>query len=118
MPPAITSFTQLGPYINSILAANGITVGPPHKDFWDLTYEQFTTGTVPHVVDPATNQPMKILVIGNSADSNLIMALRGTTGSPFDPANGRIPRMPFGGPFWTDDQIAPIAAWIDAGCPQ
>jgi hypothetical protein len=124
MPTVITSFTQLGPYINSVLSANGELpvggVGGPHKHFWDtLTYQEFVTGNVPSIVDPTTQQPMKILVVGNSKLSNLIMALSGTPNTVFDPNTGAIGQMPDGGPvFFTPEQIAPIAAWIDAGCPQ
>jgi hypothetical protein len=108
----IGSYAQLGPYIDSILTANGdFPVGNPHKNFWDtLTYQQFTTGNVPGVVDPTTKQPIKILVVGHSAQSNFINILKG-------PLLG-IPQMPFDGTPFTAAQIAPIAAWIDAGCPQ
>jgi hypothetical protein len=117
---AINSYAQLGPYIDSILSANGdLPIGPPHKNFWTLTYQEFTTGNVPNVVDPITHQPMKILVVGNSSASNLIQALEGKAGSLFDPNNpngiGQMPR--FGTP-WTATQIKPIADWIDANCPQ
>jgi hypothetical protein len=116
----ITSFAQLGQYIDGILAANGDSpVGGPHKQFWDtLSYQQFITGNVPGIVDPTTEQPMKILVVGNSKASNLIMALAGNPSTVFDPESGAIGEMPEGGTPFTAEQIAPIAAWIDAGCPQ
>lgn len=118
MATVIGSFVALHQYIDGILQNNGdLPVGAPHKQFWDdLTYDQFVNGDVPHVLDLTTNQPIKILVIGNSGASNIIMALSGT--GVFAPNTGHIPQMPFGGTFWTPDQIAPIAAWIDAGCPQ
>ena len=120
MATVITSFAQLGQYIDGILSANGdLPVGGKHKQFWDtLTYQQFTTGTVPGIVDPTTLQPMKILVVGNSKASNLIMALAGAKNTVFDPTTGAIGQMPLGGTAFTPAQIAPIAAWIDAGCPQ
>jgi hypothetical protein len=120
MQTVIGSFVQLRQYIDGILSTNSdLPVKGPHKQFWDnLTYEQFTTGSVPGVVDPNTNQPMKILVVGDSRASNLIWALSGAPGTVFDPAHGRIGPMPEGGTLFTPDQIAPIAAWIDAGCPQ
>jgi len=116
----ITSYAQLGQYINDILAANGESpVGPPHGQFWDtLTYGEFITGNVPNVIDPNSGQPMKILVVGDSAASNLIQALEGAPGTVFDPNTGAFGQMPANGPpFFSADQIAPIAAWIDAGCP-
>jgi hypothetical protein len=120
MPTVIGSFAQLRQFIDGILGTNGdLPVSGPHKQFWDnLTYQQFTAGNVPGVVDPITNQPMKILVVGNSQASNIILALSGTPGTVFDPAHGGIGQMPEGGTLFTSDQIASIAAWIDAGCPQ
>jgi hypothetical protein len=119
MPTAIGSFTQLRQFIDGILSTNGDSpVLGPHKQFWDnLTYQQFTTGDVPGIVDPNTNLPMKILVVGNSQASNIILALSGAAGTLFDP-HGRIGPMPEGGTLFTVDQIASIASWIDAGCPQ
>jgi hypothetical protein len=115
----ITSYTQLGQFIEGILSANGdLPVGGPHKQFWDtLTFDQFKNGNVPGVTDPNTQQPMKILVVGNSKASNLIMALSGATGTVFDPNTGAIGQMPFGGTAFTPEQIKPIADWIDANCP-
>lgn len=117
MSVVINSYAELGPYIDSVLKANGdFPVKRRHKDFWNtLTYTEFKTGTVPFVADPA-GQPMKILVIGDSGSSNLIKALAGT-GSLFDPNTGTIGRMPLGGKAFTSDQIKPIADWIDAKCP-
>lgn len=119
MAAVIKSYVQLQQYIDAILTANGdAPVGTPHKQFWDtLTYEQFVTGNVPNVKDPNSGQPMKILISGNSKASNFIMALEGTAGTVFDPTNGKIGQMPFGGTPFTAEQIAPLAAWIDAKCP-
>ena len=121
----INSYTELGPYIDGILGANGdLPVGPPHKQFWDtMSYDDFVNGNVPGVLDPTTNQPMKILVIGNSKASNLILALQGAPGTVFDPKNPnhnpkQIGPMPNGGTLFTPAQIQPIADWIDANCPK
>jgi hypothetical protein len=58
------------------------------------------------------------LIKGNSAGSNIVMVLRGTAGSPFDPDTAAFGRMPAdGAAFLTEAQIAPLAVWIDAGCP-
>jgi hypothetical protein len=93
--------------------------GAPHGAFWaTLSYQQFVAGNVPGVTDPKTGQAMPILSKGNSAQSNIITALRGTPGSPFDPNTGAFGQMPAdGAAFLTEAQIAPLAAWIDAGCP-
>lgn len=119
MAIVIKSYSELGPYIDSILKANSdFPVAHRHKDFWNtLTYTQFTTGTVPNVVDPTTNQPMQILVVGDSSSSNLIWALAGKPGSLFDPNTGAIGQMPLNGTPFNADQIKPIADWIDAKCP-
>jgi len=117
----LNSFVDVQNFIDRILTANSESSGvpaSPHDAFWrNLTYAQFVTGNVPNVTDPNTGQPMPILVKGNSPTSNLILSLRGV-GPIFGP-NGAIGQMPANGPpFFTDDQIASLAAWIDKGCPQ
>jgi hypothetical protein len=117
----LNSFADVQQFITQVLTQNdeqGAVGFSPHKAFWiQLTFDQFVNGNVPHVNDPDTGQPLPILVKGNSAQSNLILALAGT-GPLFGP-NGSIGQMPANGPpFFTADQIASIAAWIDAGCPQ
>jgi hypothetical protein len=114
---AITSFTQLSQLINNILAQNQQSADAAHAQhgtFWStLSYDQFINGNVPGV-DP----PAKILTVGSSAQSNIILALRGS-GPLFNPQTGPYGQMPADGPpYFTADQVAEIAAWIDAGCPQ
>jgi hypothetical protein len=116
----VTSYAQLQQYLRQILTGNtssqtGTTEQAdaqnqsPHGAFWStLAYEDFVTGNVPNIGLP-------ILVKSDSAHSNLILALRGQP--PFD--GSTFSQMPADGPpFLSDAQIAPIAAWIDAGCPQ
>jgi hypothetical protein len=114
---AIANFQQLKDYIDSVLANNneaGAVAGSPHRAFWsNLTYQQFTTGNVPGV-DPS----VPILVVGKSDQSNIVLALQGS-GPLFDPDTGAYGQMPANGPpFFTDAQVAEIAGWIDAGCPE
>jgi hypothetical protein len=113
----------LSAYVDSILAQNheaGGVSGAPHKNFWKtLSYTEFTTGNVPDV-NFGPNPPYPILVIGNGAASNFIQALQGI-GPLFDNDTGAFGQMPANGlpptrPFFTADQIAPIAAWINGGC--
>lgn len=116
---ALTSFAQVQSFINQVLTANGEmgrVQNAPHKDFWNtLSYNDFTTGNVPNVLN--NGQPLRILIPGNSGASILIQALQGT--GIFDPNTGTQDRMPANGPpFFSDDQIKQIADWIDAGCPQ
>jgi hypothetical protein len=126
----ITSYAQLQDYLNTLFSGmistqTGNTVlqdtktQSPHFDFWNtLTYDQFVTGNVPNVRNPTNGQPMPILVKGDSQQSNIIMALQGTPGTPFDPNTGAFGQMPADGPpFCTPEQIQPVADWIDAGCP-
>ncbi len=45
---------------------------------------------------------------GSFAHTNDVLAhLRGT---------GGVPRMPFGGPYWSDESIALFQSWIEGGC--
>lgn len=120
MTTTIKTYAELQAYVDSVLLANGeLPVGSPHKQFWDtLSYSDFVGGNVPNVKDPITQLPMKILVVGDSKASNLVRSLLGTQGTPFDPVTGDFGQMPANGPpFFSQEQIVPIAAWIDAGCP-
>jgi hypothetical protein len=116
----LNSFAALQQFIEQVLVQNNEKGGvgfSPHKAFWmDLTYDQFVNGNVPSVTEPETGKPIPILVKGNSEQSNLILALQGS-GPLFSP--NEFGQMPANGPpFFSPDQIASIAAWIDAGCPQ
>jgi hypothetical protein len=112
---ALNSFAEVQNYISQVLTQNGQSAdGAPHGAFWSgLSYTQFTTGNVPGV-----NPPVPVLVVGNAAASNIIQALQGV-GPLFNPNTGTYGQMPASGPpFFTTAQIAEIAGWIDAGCPQ
>ena len=117
----LNSFADVQNFFNKVLTDNGEIGGvpaSPHNAFWKtLNYQQFVTGNVPGNVTDDAGQPIPILVKGNSAVSNLILALQGK-GPLFGP-QGSIGQMPANGPpMFTDDQIKSIANWIDAGCPQ
>jgi hypothetical protein len=110
MVKSLQSCKEVQDFIDKVLTDNGLLGGvdfAPHVNFWrTLSYTEFTTGKVPNV-KPGT----PILIKGNSKDSPLIRVLRG----PYPPFR----RMPGNGPpFFTDDQVASIAGWIDAGCPE
>jgi len=124
----LNSYSEVQQFINQILSRNisEQTGAPeirdvpnsPHGAFWDLTYDEFINGDVPNVHDPDTGASMKILVVGNSAASNLIRALRGTSGTAFDPQTGGIGQMPANGPpMFTPSEIYELADWIDRCCP-
>ena len=114
--------------VQAFLTANASTAASaPHQLFWKaLTYDQFVNGNVPDhsgqwggppsITNPPSpgNPPVKILVKGKSAQSNIILALSGL--APFD--GSVFNQMPDGGPYLTQDQINQLAGWIDAGCPE
>jgi hypothetical protein len=114
----------LGKYLDGILAQNGESGGvptSPHNNFWDtLNYSQFTTGNVPGV-NFGPSPPFPILVVGNGARSNFVLALQGV-GPLFDNNTGAFGQMPANAsppamPFFTSAQIQPIIDWIDNNCP-
>jgi hypothetical protein len=120
---ALDNFKDVQAFITGVMEENKTEGAPPpkspHKAFWlSMSYEEFTTGNVPGVKDPGTGNPLRILTIGDSASSNLILALRGE-GSLFNPNTGTFGRMPANNqiPF-SDDQIIELANWIDKGCPE
>jgi photosystem II stability/assembly factor-like uncharacterized protein len=85
-----------------------------HGAFWrGLTREQF-------VVKKVFNRD--VVVGGDGVASNLVKALKGE--APFGedlenpPPGASIPRMPFGFPPVSDEDIGFIKQWIDDGCPE
>src|SRR5882757_3215313 len=82
--------TTLGSYIDGILNQNGELSGvadAPHTNFWvTLNHSQFTTGDVPGV-NSGSNPPYPILVLGDGANSNFVLALQGI-GPLFDNNTG------------------------------
>jgi len=117
--PALKSYVEVQALLNGFMKRNkGKIEFAPHEAFWNaMSYRQFVEGNVPEVNGP-TGQPLKILIVGNARESNIIMALRGTAGSIFDREKGAIGRMPPIGPFMSDEEIARLADWIDRGCPE
>lgn len=120
---AISNFKDVQEFITSVMESNKIEGAPapksPHKAFWaTMSYQDFTTGYVPGVLDPVTKLPIPIITKGNAKTSNLILALKGE-GPLFDPHHGAFGRMPANGqtPF-SAEQIDELADWIDQGCPE
>src|ERR1700694_879603 len=101
----ISTYAQMQQYLISLLQGNiSSTSGQneeldseqasPHGAFWKvLSYDAFVNGNVPNVTDPVTQQPMPIVVKGNPATSNFILALQGAAGTPFDPNSGAFGQM-------------------------
>jgi hypothetical protein len=106
----LNSYKDVQDFFNNFIAANSISIDDaPHGAFWNtLTYDQFVNGNVPGVAGP-----VKILVSGSAANSNLIKILQG----PLTVSGHSFPRMPVGGPFMSAEMIATLADWIDRNCP-
>jgi len=119
---ALNTFEDVKVFIDKVLTdihkIGGVKFSP-HGAFWnDLSYEEFVNGNVPGVQDPNTGAGILILQKGRSAESTLILSLQGK-GPLFDPISGAFPRMPANGPpYFSTEQIAEIADWIDRGCPK
>ncbi len=110
---ALKNYADVQAALNAFVNQAGVTPRQaPHGAFWNsLTYAQFTNGNVPGV--PAG--PWKILIIGDSQNSNIIQILNGVG----DAAND-FGQMPQPNPPYNPEQqtlITELADWIDAGCP-
>jgi hypothetical protein len=93
----------------------------PHQDFWELSYAEFLGFTFPRA--EGEDGTIALLVPGDSARSNLIRALRDGKGILVTYADGRaeeveIKRMPPRKKKPTEEEIALLAKWVDAGCPE
>ena len=93
----------------------------PHVNFWELDYQAFVDFVFEYELIQG-DVKVRMLVPYHSKRSNLIRAL-------VDDAqmtcamNGRlidvdVRRMPVGADQMTELQIAKLAAWVDAGCPE
>jgi len=94
----------------------------PHESFWEKSREEFIALVFPFSWDD-TDITMKLLEPGNAKESNLIKALttgRGLLVTMADGTTGRknVRVMPKGQAPMSDENIARLAAWIDAGCPE
>jgi hypothetical protein len=110
---ALKNYAQVQAALNAFVAKAGVTPGQaPHGAFWNsLTYDQFINGNIPGV-QPG---PWKILVVGDSKNSNIIQILSGTGDAYND-----FGQMPQPNPPYEPEQttlIGELAAWIDAKCP-
>ncbi len=73
------------------------------RRFWNLSRDDFVNAVV---------YGQRVIVPGNPTESALIKSLKGDP-----PFNGAFDRMPPGGPYLNDDDIAFIAKWIEDGAP-
>jgi len=120
------SYADVQNALGQLVANNQLPIGQaPHGAFFqNLSYQEFTTGNVPGVTGGPDDGGYTILTVGNSAQSNIILALEGASGTVFDPNSGSIGQMPQPSPPYNSSQptqsdiIAALKAWIDKGCPQ
>jgi hypothetical protein len=120
---AINNFADVQNFFSTI------DVQVAHGNFWQqsddpkASYLAFVNGNVPggsQTANPDTGQPLPILIKGDGEHSNIIYALRGTANTFWDKNNQNSPfgQMPYGGPYFSDDQIDQLSAWITNGCPE
>src|SRR3954447_26107116 len=116
---ALTTFAEVQAFFDNFIKDHNISlaVAPP-LPFWDTPYDNFVNGNVPggsETADPNTGQPLKILIIGDGDHSNIIYALRGTTGTVWEKntPNSAFVQMPYNGPYFTDAQIDELRDWIN-----
>jgi hypothetical protein len=104
----INTFREVVDILDAAVSGPGTEVGPPHHAFWrDITRDEF-------VATKVLGQP--ILVLGDGANSNLILSLKGQP--PFGSGpDAEFPRMPVGFDPVPDDSIRSIEIWINDGCP-
>ena len=126
LPPAVpdAASNELG-YADIQAIFAGLKKDPgdaPHSFFWASDYQTFINLEFPPTWDEAGQKAIKLLVKGNSAESNIIKALRDGKGITVTKADGTVVRMNIQpmpkGSKMPPELVDKIAAWIDAGCPE
>jgi hypothetical protein len=121
---AINNFADVQNFFSTIDASQAA-----HANFWKqsddpkVSYLAFVNGNVPggsQTANPDTHQALPILIKGDGEHSNIIYALRGTANTFWDKnnPNSAFGQMPYNGPYFSDDQIDQLSAWITNGCPE
>ncbi|MCE7066663.1 hypothetical protein [Dyadobacter sp. CY326] len=106
----MTSFRNVQNALDRILGGGAM---PNHGAFWrDIDRDKFVELTV---------YGLKLVVIGQPAESNLIKSLRalapfGSDATPPTPGS-YFPRMPKNRPPATEEDLILIESWIEEGCP-
>jgi hypothetical protein len=105
----INSFREVIDSLDTAVDGPESEVGPPHRAFWrGITRDQF-------VAKKVLGRPL--LVLGDGAHSNLVLALKGEP--PFGSGDdAEFPRMPVGFDPVPDDSIQSIEQWINDECPE
>lgn len=101
----------LGVFVNQA----GVNIdGAPHGGFWQtMSYTDFISGNIPNVPD-GPGGPWPILVVGKSANSNIVQILQGTGNAAQNFGQMPRPRPPYDP--GQSELISALAAWIDGGC--
>lgn len=105
-------FTQIKAILDKLVEGREENLAFVHGDAFGWTDKAMLAAAVasPFGADPAFRLIDPSLVgVGKAKETHLYKAL--TVGI------GGFGRMPFGGPFATDEQLAQIADWIDDGMP-
>ena len=126
MSVTISSYADVQNVLGQLVAANQLPIGQaPHGAFYQtLSYQEFIAGNMPGVGGGPDDGGFKIVQVGNSKQSNIILALTGAAGTVFDPNTGSIGQMPQPNPPYNgevptqSDVITALSAWIDNNCPQ
>ncbi len=100
---------------------NGKVSGSPHGKFWELPYAQFVAFEFEGNTEPGK---LRLVVPGKSAESNLVLAMKGQAlvrvdgqGKPHPFEVGQMP--PKGkGKAADPKDVERVARWIDHGCPE
>jgi mono/diheme cytochrome c family protein/ketosteroid isomerase-like protein len=92
----------------------------PHENFWELPYEKFVSFEFEDYADGAK---IRLLVPYDGKNSNLVKALRDGKGITITKADGtpgtkNVTRMPKNAAPMSDEDVAEIERWIDAGAPE
>lgn len=128
LPPALPSKPVEGPVIGyaeaqQILGSYLKTASAaPHQDFWTLSYAEFVAFQFPFA--EGEDGMIRLVTPGDGEGSNLIKALKDGEGITVRLADGReevrkVKRMPPRGKKKpTEEDLAKLIKWIDAGCPE
>jgi hypothetical protein len=107
----MNGFSQIQQILDTAVGGPDVVVTAPHRAFWrNITRDEFVAYQF---------MELQIVTLNDGAGSNIVKALRGQApfGDDIGTPDATIPRMPAGMDPVPDDQIAIIAQWIDAGCP-
>ena len=122
-PPPVDLGAPLGyAEVKGLLAGIGKDAsGAPHANFWDLSYQAFVDFVFDYELVEGDAR-VRLVVPYHSDKSNLIRSLRDNAtmlcALGGDIIEVDVRRMPVAAAPLSEKQIAQLAAWVDAGCPE